>query len=84
MALNIKDSETERCVRDLAALTGETVTTAVRRAAEERLQRVRRGRARRSLAAEIMEIGERCASLPDLDTRTPDQMLGYDEQGLRG
>jgi hypothetical protein len=31
-----------------------------------------------------MEIGERCASLPDLDTRTPDQMLGYDEQGLRG
>jgi antitoxin VapB len=82
MPLNIKDPATEKSVRELAALTGETVTTAVHRAAEERLQRVRRGRAGRSLAAEILEIGKRCASLPDLDTRTPDEILGYDEYGL--
>jgi len=82
MALNIKDPVTEKRVRDLAALTGETVTTAVRRAAEERLQRVHRERGGRSLAAELLEIGKRCAALPDLDTRTADEILGYDERGL--
>ena len=82
MPLNIKDAATERSVRELAALTGETVTTAVRRAAEERLQRVRGGRASGSLAAEILEIGKRCAALPDLDRRPPDEILGYDEHGL--
>lgn len=82
MALNIKDPATERFVRELAATAGESVTTAVRRAAEERLQRVRRQRAGRSLAAEIVEIGRRCAALPDLDPRPPDEMLGYDEHGL--
>jgi antitoxin VapB len=82
MPLNIKDPATEKAVRELAALTGETVTTAVHRAAEERLQRVRRGQAGRSLAAEILEIGRRCASLPDLDARSADELLGYDEHGL--
>jgi antitoxin VapB len=82
MALNIKDPETEKWVRKLAALTGESVTTAVRRSAEERLLRVQRERRGRSLAAEILEIGRRCAAMPDLDRRTPDEILGYDEHGL--
>ena len=82
MPLNIKDPATEKSVRELALLTGETVTTAVRRAAEERLLRVRRERAGRSLATEILEIGRRCAALPDHDTRPADEILGYDENGL--
>jgi antitoxin VapB len=82
MPLNIKDPATEKSVRELAALTGESVTAAIRRAAEERLQRVRHNRGGRSLAAEILEIGRRCASLPDLDTRSADEILGYDENGL--
>jgi antitoxin VapB len=82
MPINIKDPATEKLVRELAALTGEAVTTAVRRAAEERLQRVRQRRAGRSLTAEMLEIGRRCASLPDLDTRTAEEILGYDEIGL--
>jgi len=82
MALNIKDRATEQSVRELAGLTGESVTTAVRRAAEERLQRVRRERAAGSLTAELLEIGRRCTALPDLDPRMPDEILGYDEHGL--
>jgi len=82
MPLNIKDPATEKSVRELAALTGETVTAAIRRAAEERLLRVRKSRGGRSLAEEILQIGRRCASLPDLDTRGPDEILGYDEHGL--
>ncbi len=82
MPLNIKNQPTEHAVRELASLTGESVTTAVRRAAEERLHRLRRTRAGGSLAAELVAIGRRCAALPDLDRRTPDEILGYDEHGL--
>jgi antitoxin VapB len=82
MPLNIKDPAAEKSVRELAAAAGESVTTAVRRAAEERLQRVRRQQSGRSLAAEILEIGKRCAALPDLDSRTADEILGYDEYGV--
>ena len=82
MGLSIKDPVTEKSVRELAALAGESVTAAVRRAAEERLQRLRRERRRGSLAAEILEIGRRCASLPDMDARSADEILGYDEHGL--
>ncbi len=84
MPLNIKDPATEKSVRELAALTGETVTAAIRHAAEERLQRVRRKQAGRDLAEEILEIGRRGAALPDQDRRTADEILGYDEHGLPG
>ncbi len=33
-------------------------------------------------AAELMEMGRRFGALPVLDTRTPDEILGYDELGL--
>ena len=82
MALNIKDPKTEQAVRELAAATGETVTAAVRLAAEERLKRVRRRHHGRNLAEELLEIGRHCASLPDYDTRSADEILGYDEDGL--
>lgn len=82
MPLNIKDLLTEKAVRELAALTGESVTAAVRRAAEERLHRVRRDRAERHLTSEILAIGARCAGLPDLDARSADEILGYDADGL--
>lgn len=65
-------------------LTGETVTSAVQRAAEGRLSRLRRARARGSLAAELMGIGRRCAALPDLDTCPAKDNIGYHEHGLPG
>jgi antitoxin VapB len=43
MALNIKDKETEALVAEIAALTGETKTGVVRRAARERLERLKLG-----------------------------------------
>jgi antitoxin VapB len=82
MALNIKDPATERSVRELAAETGEGITTAVRKAVEDRLLRVRRARGKRSLKDELLAIGGHCASLPDLDIRSPDDILGYDDRGL--
>jgi antitoxin VapB len=36
----------------------------------------------RGLATEIMAIGKRCAALPDIEPRTAEEILGYDENGL--
>jgi antitoxin VapB len=36
----------------------------------------------RSLEAEILAIGRRCAALPRRTARTPDEIIGYDAHGL--
>ena len=82
MALNIRSAEAEALATELARLTGETKTDAVTKAVRDRLERVKRGRHRRSLADELDAIGKQCAALPVLDPRTPDEIIGYDEQGL--
>ncbi len=82
MALKIEDPATEESVRELAAATGETVETAIHRAAVERLERLGCHREEKGLAAIILAIGARCAALPDQDGRSADEIIGYDEQGL--
>ena len=66
MALSLKDKETDRLAREVAALTGETLTDAIRKA----------------LADRLTQLGRECAALPDYDTRTPDEIVGYDETGM--
>ena len=82
MALNIRNPETERLAETLAKLTGETKTQAVTKALRDRLERIRRRRSGRRLADELDEIALHCASLPILDTRDAEEILGYDEHGL--
>jgi len=83
MPLSIKSPEADRLARELAAKTGETMTVAVTIALRERLAREERKRRNcHSLAADLMEIGRHCASLPVFDARTSDEILGYDENGL--
>ena len=82
MALNIRHAETERLASELAEMTGETKTMAVREALRDRLERLRRERSGRTLAAELNAIGLHCSSQPLLDSRSPDEILGYDETGL--
>ena len=48
----------------------------------DRLARVRGERSRRRLADELEAIAELCANLPVLDSRSADEILGYDEHGL--
>lgn len=82
MALNIKDPATDRLVRELAATTGESITTAVTVAVRERLDRVR-GMAPAEIRKQaILEIARRAAADPVIDDRTDDEILGYDEDGL--
>ena len=82
MALNLRNPEAERLATELARQTGETKTEAVTKALRDRLDRVRRERTNRRLADELEEIAEHCASLPILDPRSADEILGYDENGL--
>ena len=84
MALSIKDSEADRLAREVAARTGETLTTAVIVALRERLARLRGRSKRRRLRDELREIGRRCAQLPTLDDRSSEEILGYDDRGLPG
>ena len=82
MALSIKNPEADRLARELAALTGEGLTEAIVKALEERLRRVRRTAYPLSLREELRVISERCSSLPVLDERSADEILGYDDLGL--
>lgn len=80
--LNIKDAEADRLARELALATGESITQAVAVAVRERLERVRGRRAAHGLADELDAIVRRASALPELDRRTDDEILGYDEAGL--
>lgn len=82
MALSIKDPETDRLARALADATGESITEAIRRSLEERLERETRGANQYRLGTIVRRVQERLASVPVLDDRRPDELIGYDELGL--
>jgi len=82
MALSIKDPETERLARSLAQLTGENITTATKRAIEERLRRIGSASRKTALLEEMAEIRRRWSEMAVADRRTPEEILGYDEHGL--
>ena len=83
MALNFKDQETDSLARQVANLTGESLTEAVRGALRLRLrdEQLKRGESPWD-DAEIDAILRRFRALPLLDDRTDDEILGYDENGL--
>jgi antitoxin VapB len=82
MAILIKDRETDRLVRELATRTGQTITDAVKTAAEAQLAKLppRKGRVDmakvRQLLAEIDAMPKINADLSD------DEIIGYDENGV--
>jgi antitoxin VapB len=83
MALSIKMPEADRLARRLADTTGETITVAVLLAIRERLEREERKRqSKQQLISDLMAIAHHCASLPVLDDRTEDEIMGWDENGL--
>ena len=83
MPLSIKDPDADRLARALARRTGETLTEAVIKALRERFEREQRKEETiESLVEDVMEIGRHCAALPLLDPRRPDEIMGYDENGV--
>jgi len=84
MSLNIKNAETYRLVKELADLTGESMTGAVTEAVRERLDRLRKE------TGEPAGMAERILAIAaDMRARLPDDFfdiehgeLLYDEDGL--
>jgi antitoxin VapB len=83
MGLNIKNAETYRLIRELADLTGESMTAAVTVAVQDRLERVRQPDPQGGMASRLHEIAtDMRARLPDdFLAATPTDVL-YDRDGL--
>jgi antitoxin VapB len=82
MPLSIKHPEADRLARSLADLTGQSITDAVIQALREQLRRESGRGSPVQLQEELRAISDRCANLPDLDRRTPEEIIGFDEHGL--
>ena len=83
MSLNIKNDETCRLARELADLTGESMTGAITVALRERLERETRRQDKDVLLRDIRTIAERCAAKlgPGPSAVEHGDYL-YDERGL--
>ncbi|MDQ3261686.1 MAG: type II toxin-antitoxin system VapB family antitoxin [Pseudomonadota bacterium] len=81
MSLTIQDANAERWARRLAEATGESIPQAVTRALEERLQKISLVSPSFVRAERILAVAKRGGALPELDRRSPDAILGYDEDG---
>lgn len=81
MALSIKSDEADRLARELATTTGESLTDAVVNSLRERLDRIRT-RGGPTLQQRVERIQAEVSTLPVLDDRHPDDILGYDEHGM--
>jgi antitoxin VapB len=82
MALNIKSPEADELARALSQMTGRSITGAVLYALSEQIRREKGRVSTTTLAEDLMEIGRDCAALPNLDTRTDDEILGYNSAGV--
>jgi antitoxin VapB len=82
MALSIKNDSTERLARQVASETGESLTQAIHEALRERWERLIAGRRSRVLTSQLEDVLRRVDALPTLDSRSEDEILGYDEHGI--
>ncbi len=83
MAITIRSPEADQLARELAAVTGESITEAVVNALRERLRR-RRGvdrATRRKRLAALRAMRARLAGREPADPRSDDEILGYNEYG---
>jgi antitoxin VapB len=89
MALNIKNAEVERLVADVARMTGESKTEAIRRALEERRRRLkgtsieqRRARVLRFLEQRVWPTLPAAERGRRLTRAEEDDILGYGPSGV--
>ena len=89
MALNLKNAEVERLAAEVARLTGESKTEAIRRALDERRQRLkgtsaeqRRARVLRFLEKKVWPALPRGERGRRLTRAEEDDILGYGPTGV--
>ena len=82
MAFSIRNPHAEQLAREVAAISGENLTQTIIHALEERLERLKGRRTATNIVREIMAISQRCSSLPEIDQRSPEEILNYNQSGV--
>jgi antitoxin VapB len=82
MPIHLKNPEAESLAREISRTTGESMTQAIITALKERLERLHGRRQARSAQEKIRLILKRVDQLPDLDSRSADEILGYNQHGV--
>jgi antitoxin VapB len=85
MALSIKNREFEDIARELARITGRSITEAGLEGLKRELERQRalkRHKPRQDNMDEIRDLQRRYAAIPNPNPMTEDEVLGYDEFGI--
>lgn len=80
MALSIKNPDVDLLVREICAITGESLTSAIEVALRERLEALRRERSR-AVLDDLRDLADEAAGWTVADPRSPDALL-YDHDGL--
>lgn len=82
MGISIKHDEYERLIRQLATERGMSLTEAVGMAVRHELHRVSESAPKESYTDRVHRLHALIVTLPVLDDRTPDEIIGYDENGV--
>ncbi len=84
MALHINNAAVEQTVRELAGVTGESMTDAIGAAATERLERIKRHDVKTDMPSveEIMQMIRSYNLQPINEDLTEDEILGYGPDGI--
>ncbi len=77
--LSIRNPEVERVTRELAVATGKSMTETILDALLR--QQFEESKLAERKKALFRSIAVTCAAAPDLDTRSADEILGYDDDG---
>lgn len=80
MALSIRKASVETRARELAGREGRTMTEVIDEALGAALER--QDERAEALRAALVRLARECAALPDLDARSPGEILGYDADGV--
>ena len=80
--VNLKDPETYELAAELAKRHGDTLNGIVKTALKEKLERDEREATKQERLDRIVALSEWYSTLPVKDGRTPEEILGYDENGL--
>lgn len=88
MALNIKNPSVQAAARELAQRRGQSLTAAVGQAVQEALERERNKQTPSvvdvPLRQRLEAIAQRVARRPDQDSRSAEEICGYDNNGCPG
>jgi len=82
MSINVRNARADDLIRALTRMTKQSITKIIVDALQEKLNKEQNRRLAPHLKEEILTIAHRCAHLPMIDSRTPEDILGYNQDGI--